>query len=65
MRKIPGSPRFSVLQAMESWAGPGYKATHVDVLIFFHSLERNKIGDSGAAALANALMVNQSLKTLK
>ena len=24
--KIPGSPRFSVLQATESWAGPGNKA---------------------------------------
>ena len=24
--KIPGSPRFSVLQATESWAGPGYEA---------------------------------------
>ena len=25
--KIPGSPRFSVLQATESWVGPGNKAT--------------------------------------
>ena len=24
--KIPGSPRFSVLQATESWVGPGYEA---------------------------------------
>ena len=24
---IPGSPRFSVLQATESWAGPGNEAT--------------------------------------
>ena len=25
--KIPGSPHFSVLQATESWAGPGNEAT--------------------------------------
>ena len=31
----------------------------------FHSLEWNRIGDSGAAALADALTVNQSLTTLK
>ena len=31
----------------------------------FHSLERNKIEDSGATALADALRVNQSLKALK
>ena len=31
----------------------------------FHSLEGNRIGDSGATALANALRVNQSLTTLK
>ena len=33
--------------------------------IFFHSLESNKVGDSGASALASALTVNQGLKTLK
>ena len=31
----------------------------------FHSLESNKVGDSGASALASALTVNQGLKTLK
>ena len=31
----------------------------------FHSLEENKIEDSGATALADALRVNQSLTTLK
>ena len=30
-----------------------------------HSLEQNEIEDSGASALADALRVNQSLKTLK
>ena len=30
-----------------------------------HSLEWNAIGDSGAHALADALRVNKSLKTLK
>ena len=25
--KIPGSPRFTVLKAMESWGGPGYEAS--------------------------------------
>ena len=31
----------------------------------FHSLEGNKVGKSGASALADTLRVNQSLKTLK
>ena len=31
----------------------------------FYSLLRNKIGDDGATALANALVVNRNLKTLK
>lgn len=30
----------------------------------FYSLSRNKIGDDGATALANALAANRSLKTL-
>ena len=30
-----------------------------------HSLESNQVGDSGATALADALRVNQSLKTLE
>ena len=30
-----------------------------------YSLRDNEIGDSGASALANALRVNQSLKTLR
>jgi len=33
--------------------------------ISFHSLEGNKIGDSGASALADALRVNQSLTMLR
>ena len=32
---------------------------------FFHSLESNRIQCEGAAALADALRVNKSLKTLK
>ena len=32
---------------------------------FFHSLEGNKVGKSGASVLADSLRVNQSLKTLK
>ena len=32
---------------------------------YFHSLELNRIEDSGATALANALRVNHSLETLK
>ena len=31
----------------------------------FHSLEENRVGELGASALADALRVNQSLKTLK
>ena len=31
----------------------------------FHSLGGNRVGDSGATALADVLRVNQSLKTLK
>ena len=31
----------------------------------FYSLLRNKIGDDGATALANALAVNRNLTTLK
>ena len=27
--KIPGCPRFTVLEAMESWAGPGNEANQV------------------------------------
>ena len=34
-------------------------------LLTLHSLEQNNIGDSGASALADALRVNQRLKTLK
>ena len=30
--KIPGSPHFSVLQATESWAGPGYKANCTSIV---------------------------------
>ena len=33
--------------------------------IFLHSISENKVGDSGAYALADALSVNQSLKALK
>ena len=31
----------------------------------FHSVQKNEIGDEGVTALADALRVNQSLKTLK
>ena len=35
--KIPGSPRFSVLQATESWAGPGNEASPY-LLFWVHQL---------------------------
>ena len=35
------------------------------VYTLFHSLERNRIGDSGTTALADALRVNQYLKILQ
>ena len=31
--KIPGSPRFTVLEATESWAGSGYKAREMQQLL--------------------------------
>ena len=37
----------------------------VRTFTLFYSLEWNAIGHSGAAVLADALTVNQSLKTLK
>ena len=46
-----------------------YMHTHIptpsSLVIPLHSLEWNKIGDSGATALADCLRVNQSLKALK
>ena len=33
--------------------------------LLFHSLSNNEIGSEGATALADALKVNKSLKTLK
>ena len=36
-----------------------------NIYSLFHSLEWNGIRDSGGSALADALKVNQSLKTLK
>ena len=33
--------------------------------LLFHSLSNNEIGSEGATALADALQVNQSLKTLE
>ena len=38
--------------------------THCPINLF-HSLGWNKIGSEGTIALADALQVNQSLKTLK
>ena len=34
-------------------------------IIIFHSLNNNEIGSEGAIVLADALKVNQSLKTLE
>ena len=45
--------------------GPFTTCTNSGVHVLFHSLERNKVGKSGASALADSLRVNQSLKTLK
>ena len=72
--KIPLQDFALKMQGELMREGGGVFAGHYDNIVhylhsfpstLFHSLEFNMMGDSGASALADALKVNQSLKTLK